>query len=46
MWCTMFFLKNESNIYEYMEIPINFEESLMITLININLKVNQSKVME
>ena len=30
---------------EYMEILLNFEESLMITLNNINLKANQSKVM-
>ena len=31
---------------EYIKILINFEESLMITLNNINLKANQSKVME
>ena len=31
---------------EYIKILINFEESLMVTLNNINLKANQSKVME
>lgn len=31
---------------EYIKILINLDESLMITLININLKANQSKVTE
>ena len=31
---------------EYIKILINFEESLMVTLNNINLKANQTKVME